>query len=152
MKHKTIIFGLSVLCAGNMYAQGEFQIVAQTLSDADNQPLAVHPVPSERQLLWNETEFYAFFHYGMNTFTGKEWGKGNEAETLYAPTKMPDPEQWLTACKKAGMKGGIAVVKHHDGFCLWPLLQRTITLRNPRDTALRQTFRNCLRKLHVNWT
>ena len=120
LKHKTIIFGLSVLCAGNMYAQGEFQIVAQTLSDADNQPLAVHPVPSERQLLWNETEFYAFFHYGMNTFTGKEWGKGNEAETLYAPTKMPDPEQWLTACKKAGMKGGIAVVKHHDGFCLWP--------------------------------
>ena len=116
LKHKTIIFGLSVLCAGNMYAQGEFQIVAQTLSDADNQPLAVHPVPSERQLLWNETEFYAFFHYGMNTFTGKEWGKGNEAETLYAPTKMPDPEQWLTACKKAGMKGGIAVVKHHEGY------------------------------------
>ena len=120
MKKVVFLLGISVICCAQLYAQGEFQLVEQTLTDADNQPLAVHPVPSERQLLWNETEFYAFFHYGMNTFTDKEWGRGNEDESLYAPTQMPDPEQWLTACKKAGMKGGIAVVKHHDGFCLWP--------------------------------
>ena len=38
---------------------------------------------------------------------------------MFAPTAKPDPMQWLTAAKSAGMKGGIAVVKHHDGFCLW---------------------------------
>ena len=27
---------------------------------------------------WQETEFYAFFHYGMNTYTGLEWGNGDE--------------------------------------------------------------------------
>ena len=93
---------------------------SQTLANTDNTPAPLHPVPSERQLLWNETEFYAFFHYGMNTYTDKEWGDGSESETTFAPTKTPNPEQWLAAAKAAGMKGGIAVVKHHDGFCLWP--------------------------------
>ena len=155
MKHKVILFVLSVLCAKSMCAQSEFEIVAQTLSDADNQPLAVHPVPSERQLLWNETEFYAFFHYGMNTFTGKEWGYGNEAESLYAPTKMPDPEQWLAACKKAGMKGGIAVVKHHDGFCLWPTSTTTHNITNSSgygpQVNIPQVFAEAARKLDMKY-
>ena len=94
--------------------------VAQSLSNPDNEPAPVHPVPSNRQLLWQQTEFYAFFHFGMNTFTGLEWGNGDESESTFAPTSAPNPTQWLTACKAAGMKGGIAVVKHHDGFCLWP--------------------------------
>ena len=98
---------------------------SQTLSNPDNEPAAVHPVPSDRQLAWNETEFYGFFHYGMNTYTGQEWGDGSESETTFAPTKTPNPTQWLTAAKAAGMKGGIAVVKHHDGFCLWPTATTT---------------------------
>ncbi len=98
---------------------------SQTPDNPDNEPAAVHPAPSERQLAWNETEFYGFFHYGMNTYTGQEWGDGSESESTFAPTKTPDPTQWLTAAKAAGMKGGIAVVKHHDGFCLWPTATTT---------------------------
>ncbi|EJX02141.1 coagulation factor 5/8 type domain protein [gut metagenome] len=101
-------------------AQGEFVLKSQTLANPDNEPKAVHPVPHERQMKWQETEFYAFFHYGMNTYTGLEWGYGDEKETIFAPTAAPNPRQWLEAVKKAGMRGGIAVVKHHDGFCLWP--------------------------------
>ena len=33
-------------------------------------------VPSKRQLKYQETEFYAFFHFGMNTYTNREWGDG----------------------------------------------------------------------------
>ncbi len=101
-------------------AQSEFQLKQESLSNPDNVPAPVFPVPSARQLKWNETEFYAFYHYGMDTYTGKEWGDGTEAESTFAPTKVPNPRQWLEAAKAAGMKGGIAVVKHHDGFCLWP--------------------------------
>lgn len=97
----------------------------EVLPNPENEPKNVFPLPSKRQVLWNETEFYAFFHFGMNTFTGKEWGYGDEKESLFQPTEVPDPEQWLTACKAAGMKGGIAVVKHHDGFCLWPTATTT---------------------------
>ena len=117
MKTKTLLIGLMLPMFG--FAQ-DFQMVSQELERPDNAPLPCHPVPHERQILWNETEFYAFFHYGMNTFTDLEWGFGNEAESTYAPKGMPDPEQWVTSVKAAGMRGGIAVVKHHDGFCLWP--------------------------------
>ena len=36
-------------------------IVMQTLDNPDNEPAPVFPVPSERQMKWQETEFYAFF-------------------------------------------------------------------------------------------
>lgn len=118
---KNYVFLFSMLLAGlssTAYAQGE--LIQQSLPNPDNEPAPVFPVPSERQLLWQETEFYAFFHYGMNTYTGKEWGYGDEALTTFRPPKHPNCEQWVQAAKDAGMKGGIAVVKHHDGFCLWP--------------------------------
>ncbi|MDE6144917.1 MAG: alpha-L-fucosidase, partial [Muribaculaceae bacterium] len=113
---------LAAIAAGavNAAPQNELQLVDQTLANPDNEPAPVHPVPHDRQVKWMETEFYAFFHYGMNTFTDKEWGNGDEDTKLYAPLSKPNPRQWLEAVKEAGMKGGIAVVKHHDGFCLWP--------------------------------
>lgn len=117
---KTLRQTLTIAACLPMMAFAQMQVTPQVLDNPENQPLPCHPVPSERQLLWNETEFYAFFHYGMNTFTGKEWGNGDENESIYAPTAEPNPRQWLEAVKAAGMKGGIAVVKHHDGFCLWP--------------------------------
>lgn len=118
-------FLLLLIACCPLFAHAQLNIIEQTLPNPNNEPAPVHPVPSARQLLWQETEFYAFFHYGMNTYTGLEWGKGNEAETLFAPTKAPNPYQWLKAVKAAGMKGGIAVVKHHDGFCLWPTATTT---------------------------
>lgn len=101
-------------------AQSGFVLVEQALPNPDNEPAPLHPLPTERQLAWHEVEFYAFFHYGLNTYTGQEWGSGGEDPALFVPTARPDVRQWLAAAKAARMKGGIAVVKHHDGFCLWP--------------------------------
>ncbi len=109
-----------LFAAGSVAAQTSFAVISDTLANPDNEPAPCHPVPSERQVRWQQTEFYAFFHYGMNTYTGLEWGLGNEADSIFAPTSAPNPRQWLEAALAAGMKGGIAVAKHHDGFCLWP--------------------------------
>lgn len=115
-----MLVALPLLGTTELMAQGDFKLSTRMPSNQENEPAPVHPVPHPRQLKWQETEFYAFFHYGMNTYTNKEWGYGNEDVDQFAPTAVPNPRQWLEAAKSAHMKGGIAVVKHHDGFCLWP--------------------------------
>lgn len=124
MKKISIMLSALCLAAGvptlSMAQSSEFTLDTKVPANPDNEPRPVFPVPTARQLKWNQTEFYAFFHYGINTYTGNEWGDGSESETLFAPTGKPDPKQWLKAIKAGGMRGGIAVVKHHDGFCLWP--------------------------------
>lgn len=75
--------------------------------------------PSARQLAWQQTEFYAFFHFGINTYTNKEWGDGTESPSLFNPVAF-DAQQWIDAVKQGEMKGVMLTCKHHDGFCLWP--------------------------------
>lgn len=151
---------LTHLCLLGMLAfptgmSAQLTLESQELPNPDNEPAPVQPVPSERQLLWNETEFYGFFHFGMNTFTGEEWGYGNESETTFAPTQIPNPKQWLTACSKAGMKGGIAVVKHHDGFCLWPTETTTHSVSRSsnygRQTNIPETFAKAAKELGMKY-
>lgn len=75
-------------------------------------------VPNKRQMEWYRREKTIFFHFGMNTFTGKEWGDGTESPSLFNPTEL-DVRQWVKTIKDAGFKCAILTAKHHDGFCLW---------------------------------
>jgi len=79
---------------------------------------AVNVKPSSRQLAWQEGEFICFIHFGVNTFTGREWGTGEEDPNIFNPEKL-DTDQWARCMKAAGMTKAILTVKHHDGFCLW---------------------------------
>jgi alpha-L-fucosidase len=77
------------------------------------------PVPSRPQLDWQRDELALFLHFGVNTFTDREWGDGREDPAIFAPSRL-DARQWARAARAGGFRAMILTAKHHDGFCLWP--------------------------------
>jgi alpha-L-fucosidase len=97
-------------------------VLLVTIGAAESQvesPSLFGPAPSPSQIAWQKLEYSAFLHFSMNTFTDKEWGYGDEPESLFMPSAF-DAESIVRTVKDARMKSVILTCKHHDGFCLWP--------------------------------
>jgi alpha-L-fucosidase len=77
------------------------------------------PRPTPSQLLWQHDELAMFVHFGVNTFTDREWGDGRESPAMFNPESL-DTRQWARAARAAGFRAMVLTAKHHDGFCLWP--------------------------------
>lgn len=104
-------------------------------------------VPNERQLSIQQMPFYAFIHYSVNTFTGKEWGNGKESPSVFNPSNQ-DTDSWCKAIKAAGMKGVVLTCKHHDGFCLWQTKTTEHSIKNSpykngRGDIVRELSESC---------
>ena len=102
-------------------------------------------VPTASQLEWQRMEINMFCHFGPNTFTGAEWGSGEESEEVFSPTAL-DCQQWVDVSEAAGMKVVILTAKHHDGFCLWPSAYSSHTVTAEND-VLRQFTNACRGKV-----
>jgi len=94
-------------------------ILATFFSFGQLAPKPYGVLPSAAQLKWHEMEMYCLIHYGVDTYTDKEWGYGNEDPALVNPSNF-NAEQIVAAAKAGGFKGIVVVAKHHDGLCLWP--------------------------------
>ena len=80
---------------------------------------SARPAPTPSQLAWQRDELALFLHFGVNTFTDREWGDGREDPAIFAPARL-DARQWAGAARAGGFRAMILTAKHHDGFCLWP--------------------------------
>ena len=92
-------------------------------------------------------ELIGIVHWGLNTYTDREWGYGDENPQWLNPKNF-DAEQIVNACKAGGIGGLVIVAKHHDGFCLWPTktTEHNITkspFRNGKGDYVREMERAC---------
>ncbi len=99
---------MALLCGGASVSWG-----------GEEAPAPFGPVPTEQQVKWLRMEWYAFVHFGLNTYTDREWGYGDESPGMFNPADF-DAEAIVKTFKAAGMNGMIYTAKHHDGFCTWP--------------------------------
>ena len=95
---------------------GTIIVVAALALDAAARPI---PRPALAARLADGPEIIGIVHWGLNTYTDREWGFGDEDPSMLNPAKF-DANQIVGACKAGGIGGLVVVAKHHDGFCLWP--------------------------------
>jgi alpha-L-fucosidase len=116
----TILLLVTTLFSGCIDKGGELVPPAPNTDQRQSPPIEpFYPIPTRSQLAWQNAELVMFLHFGMNTFTGNEWGDGTDSPTLFAPTSL-DANQWVSVAKETGFTTLILTAKHHDGFCLWP--------------------------------
>lgn len=116
-----LVFAFLLFSSCNQTSEQYFTQSVEIPPDAsfdEKVELSAHVLPHSRQMKWFNDEFFGFIHYGPNTYTGREWGTGEEDAALFNPGDL-DTDQWCRLMKEAGMKRVIMVVKHHDGYCLW---------------------------------
>ena len=70
-----------------------------------------------------------FLHFGVNSFTDREWGEGREDPSIFVPSAL-DAMQWARTARDAGFKALVLTAKHHDGFCLWPTEQTSYSVKS----------------------
>ena len=149
MKSKTTLMGIAMFFKASLVTRAQTSQFCDIATDV-NDPLPVFPIPTQVQLDWHNMEFYAFVHFGINTFTNLEWGYGSESINQFSPTAAIDVEQWVTEFKNLGMKGVIITAKHHDGFCTWFTESTEHSTKNNTTTHGNVDIPKCYQKNVLN--
>ena len=68
---------------------------------------------------WRDLGLGMFLHFGMSTFDGDEFSRGDRPSSTYAPDRL-DVDQWVGVAADLGCRYAVLTTKHVSGHALWP--------------------------------
>ena len=80
-----------------------------------------------------DLKYGMFIHWGLLPFTGDPYQGGKTKDYGFIPAERfapagEDAAQWAKLAGEGGMTYAVMVVKHEDGFCLWPSAESDYTV------------------------
>ena len=109
-----------IAAAGGVAAAAVLPAVPLAAWSAPDAETTSRPRPSKSQLAWQRDELALFLHFGVNTFTDREWGDGKEDPAIFDPRRARRARSGRGPRAPPASGAMILTAKHHDGFCLWP--------------------------------
>lgn len=88
------------------------------------QDISPVPVPTASQLVWQDSELVAVFHYDLHVFDGEKYVQKVNRITpvpdynIFNPEQL-DTDQWVKSVKDMGAKIAILTATHETGFAIY---------------------------------
>lgn len=111
------------------------------------------PVPTQAQVVWQDAELVAVFHYDLHVFDTAKYVQTQNRITpisdvnIFNPEKL-DTDQWIKAAREMGAKIAILTATHETGFALYqsdvnPYCLKAVRWRDGKGDIVRDFVRSC---------
>lgn len=111
------------------------------------------PKPTPAQLIWQNAELTAIFHYDLHVFDGKKYNQAYNRITpipdcnIFNPQKL-DTDQWIRAVKDMGGKIAMITATHETGFALYqsdvnPYCMKALKWQDGKGDIIRDFVASC---------
>lgn len=111
------------------------------------------PVPHQAQLVWQDAELVAIFHYDLHVFDSVAYNQTLNRITpiqdvnIFNPSEL-DTDQWIRSVKAMGAKIAIITATHETGFAIYqsdanPYCMKVLKWRNGKGDIVRDFVRSC---------
>ena len=111
------------------------------------------PVPTPAQLVWQDAELTAVFHYDLHVFDGKKYNQVYNRTTPIPDINIFNPEQydtdqWIRSAKGMGAQIAIITATHKTGFALYqsevnPYCMKALKWKDGKGDIVRDFVNSC---------
>ena len=117
------------------------------------------PVPHQAQLVWQNAELAAIFHYDLHVFDSVAYNQTLNRITpiqdvnIFNPNQL-DTDQWIRSVKAMGAKIAIITATHETGFAIYqsdanPYCMKVLKWCNGKGDIVRDFVRSCRKYLSL---
>lgn len=111
------------------------------------------PLPTPAQLVWQDAELVAVFHYDLHVFDGVKYNQAYNRITpipdinIFNPEQL-DTDQWIRSVKAMGAKIAILTATHETGFALYqsdvnPYCMKALKWKDGKGDIVRDFVNSC---------